>query len=207
MSRSTRPVLLALSACLGLGACSSIVTGTGQQIAVSTPGASDATCQLAGGDGVNATINTPASVHVPKSKKNIEVTCTAPNRAAVTQTRQIHLLGLVDRRIPAGLPDRRGYRGDVGLPDRGYHPIQRPGFRGREGRGKSVKHSFAWPLSGRGLMRHSRQLASAIGLLAGFTGPVTAAPTRLSDRRHGLAIPRKPTTASSCSMAQTTRPT
>jgi hypothetical protein len=74
------------AACLGLGACSTIVTGTGQQIAISTPGASDATCQLAGGDGVNATIYTPASVHVPKSKKNIEVSCTAPNRAAATQT-------------------------------------------------------------------------------------------------------------------------
>jgi hypothetical protein len=87
MSRSTRLALLSMSAaCLGLGACSTIVTGTGQQIAISTPGASDATCRLAGGDGVNATINTPASVHVPKSKKNIEVTCSAPDRAATTQT-------------------------------------------------------------------------------------------------------------------------
>ena len=87
MSRSIRLALLSMSAaCLGLGACSTIVTGTGQQIAFSTPGASDATCRLAGGDGVNATITTPASVHVPKSKKNIEVTCSAPDRAAATQT-------------------------------------------------------------------------------------------------------------------------
>ncbi len=87
MSRSTRLTLLSMSAaCLCLGACSTIVTGTGQQIAISTPGASDATCRLAGGDGVNATINTPASVHVLKSKKNIEVTCSAPDRAATTQT-------------------------------------------------------------------------------------------------------------------------
>ena len=87
MSRSTRLALLALSAsCLGLGACSTILTGTGQQIAISTPGVSDATCRLAGGDGVTATVNTPVSVHVPKSKKNIDITCTAPDRTATTQT-------------------------------------------------------------------------------------------------------------------------
>jgi hypothetical protein len=87
MSLSPRLTLLAMSAaCLGLGACSTIVTGTGQQIAISTPGVGDATCRLAGGDGVNATITTPASVHVSKSKKNIDITCAAPDRAATTQT-------------------------------------------------------------------------------------------------------------------------
>lgn len=87
MFQSKRLALLALSAStLGLGACSTIVTGTGQQIAISTPGVSEATCRLTGGDDVNATINTPASVHVSKSKKDIEVTCTAPNRGAATTT-------------------------------------------------------------------------------------------------------------------------
>lgn len=87
MSRSICLTLLAMAAStLGLGACSTIVTGIGQQIAVSTPGVSDATCRLTGGDGVNATIKTPASVHVSKSKKNIQVICTAPERMAATQT-------------------------------------------------------------------------------------------------------------------------
>ena len=87
MSRLTRLTLLAMSAAsLGLGACSTVVTGTGQQIAISTPGVSDATCRLAGGDGVNATVNTPGSVHVPKSKKNIDITCTASGRTATMQT-------------------------------------------------------------------------------------------------------------------------
>jgi hypothetical protein len=87
MSRSPRLALLAVSAgCLGLGACSTIVTGTRQHIAISTPGVSDATCQVAGGDGVHATINTPASVSVPKSRKDIEVTCTAQDRTAATKT-------------------------------------------------------------------------------------------------------------------------
>jgi hypothetical protein len=87
MFRSPRLPLLALPlACLSLGACSTIVTGTSEQIAISTPGVSGATCALAGGDGVNATVQVPASVSVSKSKKNIEMTCSAPGRAPVTQT-------------------------------------------------------------------------------------------------------------------------
>jgi hypothetical protein len=85
MSRSPRRALLAALACLCLSACSTLVTGTGQQIALSTPDVSDATCQLTGGDGVNATVDIPASVHVAKSKRNIEATCTAPGRSKVTQ--------------------------------------------------------------------------------------------------------------------------
>ena len=79
MSKSTGVALLAMSAApLALGGCSTIVTGTGQQIAISTPDVSDATCRVVGGDGVDATIDTPASVHVPKSKKDIEVTRSMP---------------------------------------------------------------------------------------------------------------------------------
>ncbi|WP_284948150.1 hypothetical protein [Acidisoma cladoniae] len=87
MSKSRRPAMLALPlACLCLDACSTIVTGTGQQIAISTPGVSAATCTLTGGDGVNATVQTPGSVSVSKSKKDIHVACNAPGRAPVTQT-------------------------------------------------------------------------------------------------------------------------
>lgn len=85
MTRLTRLALLALSAA-SLGACSTIVTGTGQQIAIDPPGVNDATYRLTGGDDVNSTFNTPASVHVSKSKKDIQVTCTAPRHLAATQT-------------------------------------------------------------------------------------------------------------------------
>jgi hypothetical protein len=87
MFRSPRLPLLALAlACLSLGACSTIVTGTSEQIAISTPSVSGATCALAGGDGVKATVQVPASVSVAKSKKNIEMTCSAPGHTPVTQT-------------------------------------------------------------------------------------------------------------------------
>jgi hypothetical protein len=87
MFRSRRLPVLALSlACLGLGACSTVVTGTRQRIAISTPGVSGATCALTGGDGVRATVQAPGSVSVSKSKKNIEMTCSAPDHVPVTQT-------------------------------------------------------------------------------------------------------------------------
>ena len=87
MFRSHRLAMLALPmACLSLDACSTIVTGTGQQIAISTPGVSGATCMLTGGDGVNATVQAPGRVSVSKSKKNIEMTCSVQGRAPVTQT-------------------------------------------------------------------------------------------------------------------------
>jgi hypothetical protein len=87
MFGSRRLSLLALSlACLSLAACSTLVTGTRERIAVSTPGVSGAICALSGGDGVNATVQAPGRVSVPKSKKTIEMTCSAPGRAPVTQT-------------------------------------------------------------------------------------------------------------------------
>ena len=79
------PFLTASFACLGLGACSTIVTGTTQQIALTTPGVTGAACTLTGGDGVHLATAVPGSVHVPKSKKDLLVTCTAPGLASVTQ--------------------------------------------------------------------------------------------------------------------------
>ena len=87
MSTSRRLAILGLPlACLCLDACSTLVTGTGQQIAIDTPGVVGATCTLTGGDGVNATVQIPGSVQVSKSKKDILVACRAPGRAPVTRT-------------------------------------------------------------------------------------------------------------------------
>lgn len=73
-SLDARSVVLAL-ACVTLGACSTLMQGTGQQVALTTPGANGASCHLTGGDGVNVTVITPGSVRLPKSKKDINIAC------------------------------------------------------------------------------------------------------------------------------------
>lgn len=65
-------------ACVSLGACSTLTQGTSQQVAITTPGADRAVCHLTGGDGVSATVTTPGTVRLPKSKKDINVACDAP---------------------------------------------------------------------------------------------------------------------------------
>ena len=85
-SRSTRARLPALAGCVLLGACSAVTQGTTQQVAVSTPGSEGTSCLITGGDGVNMTVNAPATVRLPKSKNDLRVTCQAANQAPVTRT-------------------------------------------------------------------------------------------------------------------------
>lgn len=75
--RAGRRFLPLALAAASLGACSTILRGTSQVVAVETPGAAGATCQLTGGDGVKATVITPGSLKVPKSKTDIRVACVA----------------------------------------------------------------------------------------------------------------------------------
>lgn len=82
---NTLALAAAVAGCVCLGACSTIVKGSGQQIAVSTSDAHDATCRLKGGDGVDVSVSTPGTVRVPKSKKDIAVACEAPGRAPASQ--------------------------------------------------------------------------------------------------------------------------
>jgi hypothetical protein len=85
MPSQLRPLrLLALSAGALLTACSTIVSGTGQQVAIRTPGLTDATCHLTGGDDVDMTVSPPATVHVPKSRNNIKIACQTPNNRTAT---------------------------------------------------------------------------------------------------------------------------
>ncbi|WP_404385813.1 hypothetical protein [Caenispirillum salinarum] len=60
---------------LALGACSSIVEGTSQNVSVMTD-PSGASCTLSSPNGVLGIVNpTPGSIEVPKSKHNISVAC------------------------------------------------------------------------------------------------------------------------------------
>ena len=95
MFRSRRLAMLACPlACLGLDACSTIVTGTGQQIAITTPGVAAATCVLTGGDGVNATrSDPPAPYRFPRARRDIQATCDAPVSCAGDPDDRIDLLG------------------------------------------------------------------------------------------------------------------
>lgn len=70
-------------AAASLAACSTVLRGTSQVVAVETPGTAGATCELTGGDGVKATVVTPGSVKVSKSKRDIRV---APNGQQTAKT-------------------------------------------------------------------------------------------------------------------------
>ena len=57
--------------------CSTIVKGTEQQVSVNTPGVRGALCQLQSPAVGTRTVQTPANITLPKSKKNVAVSCTA----------------------------------------------------------------------------------------------------------------------------------
>jgi hypothetical protein len=58
-----------------LTGCASIIKGSSQQIAISTPPAAGATCTLKNARG-EWTVTTPAAVTVKRSKKDVEIACT-----------------------------------------------------------------------------------------------------------------------------------
>src|SRR3990172_8889628 len=60
-----------------LGGCSTIVKGTSQQIAVTTPGAQGAMCELSSPAIGTQTVQAPATVTLKKSKHNVAVRCVA----------------------------------------------------------------------------------------------------------------------------------
>jgi hypothetical protein len=83
-----RRFTVAIFACASLGACSTLVKGTDQQVAIATPGAARASCQLTGGDGVSLVVTTPGTVRLPKSKKDINVACSAPGEQPASRVLQ-----------------------------------------------------------------------------------------------------------------------
>jgi len=62
---------------LSLGACATIVKGTSESIAITTPPTSGANCTLSSGQR-NWTMVSPGAVTVEKSKDDIQVRCTKP---------------------------------------------------------------------------------------------------------------------------------
>jgi hypothetical protein len=90
--------------CISLGACSTIVKGTSQKVAITTPDVQNATCRLTGGDGVHRTVNLPVTVHLPKSRNNIAVLCDAPGQVAVSQVLKSSYSNLSIVEHPLGYP-------------------------------------------------------------------------------------------------------
>lgn len=62
---------------LALSGCASIVKGTSESIAITTPPTTGANCVLSSGQG-NWTVTSPGSVTVQKSKEDIQVRCDKP---------------------------------------------------------------------------------------------------------------------------------
>jgi hypothetical protein len=73
--------------------CATIVSGTSQTIAISTPPADGATCTLSGGDDEQAQVTTPGVVTVPRSKHDIQVDCKKPGWKEATGTIPSHFAG------------------------------------------------------------------------------------------------------------------
>jgi hypothetical protein len=66
--------LLAIAA-MTVAGCATIVKGTSQVVAIDTPGAAGATCELTSSAIGTQTVTTPATIELEKSQHNISVTC------------------------------------------------------------------------------------------------------------------------------------
>ena len=58
-----------------LSGCATVVKGSDQLVAVNTPGAEGAICELTSPSIGVHTVRTPGSINLPKSRKNISVVC------------------------------------------------------------------------------------------------------------------------------------
>ena len=58
-----------------IAGCATIVKGTSQAVAIDTPGANGATCELTSPAIGTQTVTTPASLVLEKSQHNVSVTC------------------------------------------------------------------------------------------------------------------------------------
>jgi hypothetical protein len=68
-------ILLPLIAALCLAGCATIVKGTTQVVAVDTPGAPGATCELSSPAIGTQSVQTPATIELEKSQHNVTVAC------------------------------------------------------------------------------------------------------------------------------------
>jgi hypothetical protein len=72
-----KPLGILTGVALALSGCASIVKGTSQSIAITTPPTTGANCILSSGQG-NWTVTSPGAVTVEKSKEDIQVRCDKP---------------------------------------------------------------------------------------------------------------------------------
>lgn len=79
--RRLPPIALALLS----GACSTLTQGTSQDIALTTPGVQGAVCHVTGGDGVDVTVTPPTTLKLPRSKRDIDVSCAVHGDPPVKQ--------------------------------------------------------------------------------------------------------------------------
>jgi uncharacterized protein YceK len=70
-------LIVLLMPALGLGGCASIIKGTSQSIAISTPPATGAECTLTSSQG-SWSVLTPGAVTVERSKEDIQARCVKP---------------------------------------------------------------------------------------------------------------------------------
>jgi len=72
-----RSAVLTVGLCLLAGGCASVIKGSTQSIAISTPPTTEATCQLSSSQG-NWMVVSPGVATVDKSKEDIQARCTKP---------------------------------------------------------------------------------------------------------------------------------
>ena len=72
-----KSVAIAIGLCLLAGGCASVIKGSTQSIAISTPPTTGATCELSSGQG-NWMVVSPGVATVDKSKEDIQARCTKP---------------------------------------------------------------------------------------------------------------------------------
>jgi hypothetical protein len=105
-SRPFKAITLVIASvgCISLATCSTIVEGTSQSVAISAPNIKHATCSLSGGDKISLTVTLPSTVHIPKSRNNIEVVCNAPGQAPVSKVLKSSYSNLSIVESPLGYP-------------------------------------------------------------------------------------------------------
>jgi hypothetical protein len=81
----TRSIAVAALAAVVLSGCATVIKGTSQNIAITTPPADGASCILSSKEG-NWTVVSPGIVHVEKSKEDVLVKCTKQGYLDATAT-------------------------------------------------------------------------------------------------------------------------
>ena len=68
-------IICAIACAVWIAGCATIVKGTSQSVAVDTPGAPGALCELSSPEIGTQTVKTPGTIVLEKSQHNIEVKC------------------------------------------------------------------------------------------------------------------------------------